>query len=86
MPLIAEFAKSALRLPSRIGYPSFGADSQKTNNEAIFKGEIINIPAWTVAYGLCILGFSSEKSTSERWWNWKEIKNTLINFFKQFLP
>lgn len=86
MPLIAEFAKSALRLPSRIGYPSFGADSQKNNGEQVFKGEIVNIPAWTVAYGLCILGFSSEKSGSDGKWSWKEIKNIIINFFKQFLP
>ena len=85
-PLIAEFAKNALRLPSRIGYPSFGSDPAKNNGEQIFKGEIVNIPAWTVAYGLCVLGFSSEKSTSGDGISWKEIKDMIINFFKQFLP
>ncbi len=85
-PYIAEFAKNALRLPSRIGYPAFGSDPAKTNGEQIFKGEIVNIPAWTVAYGLCVLGFSSEKSAGGDKPSWKEIKDRVFNFFKQFLP
>jgi cell division protein FtsA len=85
-PFIAEYAKNALRLPSRIGYPSFDADSQKNNVEPIFKGEIVNVPAWTVAYGLCVLGFSSEGGTNDGWPGIKETKDIVVNFFKQFLP
>jgi cell division protein FtsA len=83
---VADAAKNTLHLPSRIGYPSFGSDQQKTNTESIMKGEMVNIPAWTVAYGLCILGFSSDKEQSGGKMSFKNIKNGLGNFFKQFLP
>ncbi|MEI7907725.1 MAG: cell division FtsA domain-containing protein, partial [Bacteroidota bacterium] len=83
---IADTAKSTLHLPSRIGYPSFGSDPQKPSGETLFKGEIVNIPAWTVAYGLCILGFSSDKETSNGNWSAKNIWKTTLDFFKQFLP
>lgn len=82
---IADLARNSLHLPSRIGYPSLGSDSQKQNGDSQIKGEMVNIPAWTVAYGLCILGFSSEKET-DGLPSLKNIKNALGDFFKQFLP
>jgi cell division protein FtsA len=82
---IADLARNSLHLPSRIGYPSLGSDLQKQNGDSHIKGEMVNIPAWTVAYGLCILGFSSEKET-DGLPSLKNIKNALCDFFKQFLP
>ena len=86
IPFIADLAKNALHLPSRIGYPSFGADPQKPNIEAGIKTEMVNVPAWTVAYGLCILGFSSEKSQPEGGSLVTKTTTTVLDFFKQFLP
>ena len=86
IPFIADLAKNALHLPSRIGYPSFGSDPQKPNVESGMKAEMINVPAWTVAYGLCIIGFSSDKSTSEGTSIVKKATGSVVNFFGQFLP
>ncbi|MBI2120907.1 MAG: cell division protein FtsA [Parcubacteria group bacterium] len=88
---IAELAKSALRLPSRIGYPAFGKDPKTVQNgtdkSSAFASEVKNVPAWTVAYGLCILGFTSSKEEAHEWKNsFKDIKDKTIAFFKQFLP
>lgn len=94
---ITEVAKMALRLPSRIGYPTYGKktavgmvqanDATEKEMGALFKGEAKNIPAWTVAYGLCILGFTSEKEEKRQWKHavkgWRE---KMVEFFKQFLP
>ncbi|MCK9352234.1 MAG: hypothetical protein M0P76_05620, partial [Candidatus Pacebacteria bacterium] len=81
---VSDMAKTALHLPSRIGYPSFGSDPRSGDSQ--FKGEMVNVPAWTVAYGLCILGFSSDKESSGGVPSVKNIKNFLLDFFKQFLP
>ncbi|MCK9351360.1 MAG: cell division protein FtsA [Candidatus Paceibacterota bacterium] len=82
---VSDMAKAALHLPSRIGYPSFGSADPRSGDSQ-FKGEMVNIPAWTVAYGLCILGFSSDKESSGGVPSVKNIKNFLLDFFKQFLP
>ena len=83
---ITDLAKNTLHLPSRIGYPSFGSDPKKPDSEFLFKGEMVNIPAWTVAYGLCILGFSSDKETPGGIHNIKGVWRAILDFFKQFLP
>jgi len=67
MTTIADFAKTTLKLPSRIGVPIFGSRQNDPKNEALFNTEVHNIPAWTVAYGLCILGFSSDKDEKPVW-------------------
>jgi cell division protein FtsA len=85
IPFVSDLAKNTLHLPSRIGYPSFGTDPQKQGGDPQFKGEMVNIPAWTVAYGLCILGFSSDKETPGGF-SIKGIWKAIIEFFKQFLP
>jgi cell division protein FtsA len=84
---ITELAKGTLRIPSRIGYPTYGKESGVSNEDSVFSGEVKNLPAWTVAYGLCILGFTSEKEEKESWKH--AIKNfgkKMVEFFKQFLP
>ncbi len=86
IPFIADLAKNALHLPSRIGYPSFGSDPQKPNLESGMKAEMLNVPAWTVAYGLCIIGFSSDKSNSNGTSIVKKATGSVANFFRQFLP
>jgi cell division protein FtsA len=87
---ITELAKGTLRLPSRIGYPAYGKDpstAHETGENAIFKSEVKNLPAWTVAYGLCILGFTSEKEDKQTWkHSIKGAQGKMAEFFKQFLP
>jgi cell division protein FtsA len=87
---IVEHAKGTLHIPSRIGYPAYGKDinaGKSAGDETIFKGEVKNLPAWTVAYGLCILGFTSEKEEKRAWkHSIKGAKEKTLNFFKQFLP
>lgn len=87
---IAELAKGTLRIPSRIGYPAYGKDpntAHETGENAIFKSEVKNLPAWTVAYGLCILGFTSEKEDKQAWkHSMKGAQGKMAEFFKQFLP
>ncbi len=88
---ITELAKGALRLPSRIGYPAFGKDPNTAmgnkDEDTVFKGEVKNLPAWTVAYGLCILGFTSEKEEKQAWkHSVKGAQGKMLEFFKQFLP
>lgn len=88
---IAELAKGTLRLPSRIGYPAYGKDPnaahENKDEDTIFKGEVKNLPAWTVAYGLCILGFTSEKEEKQAWkHSIKGAQGKMMEFFKQFLP
>lgn len=88
---IAELAKGALRLPSRIGYPAFGKDPKTvhegTDTSSALPSEVKNIPAWTVAYGLCILGFTSSKEEAREWkHSFKDTRDKMIAFLKQFLP
>lgn len=72
---IEDIAKSALNLPSKIASLNFGNGSV---------GEKIKDSTWAVAYGLCILGFSSdgEKETINR--QIKKTSNKVLNFLKQF--
>jgi cell division protein FtsA len=87
---ITELAKGTLRLPSRIGYPAYGKDpntAHEGGENAIFKSEVKNLPAWTVAYGLCILGFTSDKEEKQAWkHSLKGAQGKMVEFFKQFLP
>jgi cell division protein FtsA len=76
---IEDFARNALRLPSRVG--------MATNN---FKesSEQFKDSSWSVAYGLCIFGLTYDGS-GPSWSPTKGIKGSLKkigHFFKQFLP
>jgi cell division protein FtsA len=73
---IEDFAKVALKLPSRIASMTLG--DQKSG---------VKDSTWAVAYGLCMLGFSKEDKKNlgvKNTMNKTGIK--IINFFKQFLP
>jgi cell division protein FtsA len=73
---IEDFAKAALKLPSRIA--ALNTFDQKTN---------IKDSEWAVAYGLCVLGFSKEEKTNlgikhagfKLW-------NKIFSWIKQFSP
>lgn len=87
MNLISEFAKNSLKIPSRIGYPAYGTSMGAPHEIAdVPQNEIRSIPSWTVAYGLCILGFSSDKDEKNEWSGVKNLRGKITNFFSQFLP
>lgn len=67
LPGVQEIAKSSLNLPSMISRPELIQTSRNTLKDAI----------WSVAYGLCILHFSS--SSDER-----EVKTNPFGIFKKF--
>ena len=70
---IEECAKSTLRLPSRIAV----LDPAQNNK--------VRDPSWAVAYGLCVWGLSNTEEDSGISAA-KHAGNTVINWFKQFLP
>lgn len=74
--IIEEFAKGALKLPSRIASMTLG--DQKSS---------VKDSTWAVAYGLCMLGFSKEekKNLGIRH-TMNRTGEKILNFFKQFLP
>jgi cell division protein FtsA len=73
---IEDFAKAALKLPSRIASMTLG--DQKSS---------VKDSTWAVAYGLCMLGFSKEE---KRNLGIKTTMNKtgakILGFLKQFLP
>lgn len=75
---IEDMAKTALRLPSRIGALNLGIPEKNGLRDS----------AWAVAYGLCILGVHADEDlpidTSSR--IFENSKKTLIAWIKQFLP
>lgn len=73
---IEEFAKGALKLPSRIASMTLG--DQKSS---------VKDSTWAVAYGLCMLGFSKdEKKNLGIKHTMNRTGEKILNFFKQFLP
>ncbi len=74
---IGDLARTTLRLPSRIATVSFGEN---------IKGQIKDA-SWSVAYGLCVLGFENGDAEATSGIQFiKETRKGLINFFRQFLP
>jgi len=75
---IEDFAKAALKLPSKTASIVIG------NNPK----EHIKDSSWAVAYGLCIFGFTSEGegSVNTRSRVVTNTKNKFIDWIKQFLP
>lgn len=76
MGVIEDFAKSALKLPSKV------AELHINDQKAQIKDS-----TWAVAYGLCVLGFSKEeknnlglRNTGYKLWN------KIFNWIKQFSP
>lgn len=75
---LEEFARAALRIPSKVGHLSFGSLGENRHREDM---------GWAVAIGLCILSLSQEKGDSDyRVGNIKEIGSNILSWFKQFLP
>lgn len=73
---IEDFAKIALKLPSRIASLNF--DNQKTH---------IKDSSWAVAYGLCMLGLSKEEKTSLGLkTKMSKSRDKVFGWIRQFLP
>ncbi len=70
---VQDFAKAALRLPSKIATLDPGQNGK------------VRDASWAVSYGLCIWGASSTDDDSGINIA-KETGNVLLNWFKQFLP
>ena len=74
---IADLAKSSLELPSRIASINFGeAASFAASRDAM----------WSVAYGLCIFGFTAKNDPLTLQNIAKIVKDRILGLFKQFLP
>ena len=73
---IEDFAKAALKLPSRIASMTLG--DQKSS---------VKDSTWAVAYGLCMLGFSKDEKRNLGIKNsMSRTGSKILSFFKQFLP
>lgn len=75
--IIEDLAKSSLKLPSKVASVSYERDGKK---------EQLKDASWSVAYGLCVWGLSSEDDTSLGWRLAHTTKNKIINWIKKFLP
>ncbi|TSC61149.1 MAG: Cell division protein ftsA [Parcubacteria group bacterium Gr01-1014_48] len=73
---IEEMAQTTLKLPSRIAIPNL---TQNTD------GELQDV-VWSVAYGLCLLGFSTGEEQSMGIRIAKQTKNKVLHYLKKFLP
>ncbi len=73
---IEDFAKVALRLPSRIASINLGDSKSRVKDST-----------WAVAYGLCVLGFSNEeKKELGVKVSLSQTKEKIFGWVKQFLP
>lgn len=73
---IEDLAKASLRLPSKIGELRVATSS---------KGYIVD-STWSVAYGLCIWGFTGDNDSSISGRVFHRTKKGLLAWLKQFLP
>ncbi|MFC1720821.1 cell division protein FtsA [Patescibacteria group bacterium] len=75
IPFIEDFAKSSLRLPSKVAAPEL------TKNA----GPVVD-SRWSVAYGLCIMGVDAESEEGAGMKLARKTKNGTLAWLKQFLP
>lgn len=74
---IDEFAKSSLKLPSRLGSLQLPAGTKVSVQDS----------TWSVAYGLCIFGMTSDDSSiSGHGRIWERMIRAVRKWVKQFLP
>lgn len=73
---IEEFAKTSLNLPSKVASLNFSPQSRDSLKDA----------EWSVAYGLCLIGFDTEDDNSFGIEMAKKAKTNIIQWIKQFLP
>ncbi|TSD02610.1 MAG: Cell division protein ftsA [Parcubacteria group bacterium Athens0714_16] len=71
-----DLARATLKLPSKIAQIKYPTDSKIQIKDSY----------WTVAYGLCVLGFTDEEESSIGIRIAKNTKNNLISWIKQILP
>jgi cell division protein FtsA len=73
---IEDLAKAALQLPARVAIPNIANTTG---------GEIRDV-SWSVAYGLCVWGFSAIEGEPMGIRIAKQTKHKLMEWIKQFLP
>jgi len=75
---IEEMAKSALRLPSRIGFVNLSREEKQSYRDS----------TWAVAYGLCILGTHTDEDAPIDMSSLFFVKmwKAILSWVKQFLP
>lgn len=73
---IEDIARAALRLPSKVGSIGFETQSRISLKDS----------SWSVAYGLCILGFTQGKEPSIGIKMVHQTKNRIIEWVRRFLP
>lgn len=79
MATIEDLARASLKLPSRT------ASLHMNVNDGDGQKNMVKDASWAVAYGLCIWGLNSEKS-SRGIEAAKKTGSKILNWFKQFLP
>jgi cell division protein FtsA len=72
---IEDIARMSLKLPAKVSGLQFDGDSKGLKSEA-----------WSVAYGLCILGFTQENEPSMGIKIANRTKSKILAWIKQFLP
>lgn len=73
---IEDIARATLRLPSRMAHI----------HHIVPVGKDLIDPAWSVAYGLCVLGFSTDDSNPNSITTTRSVVTKVVEWFKQFLP
>ncbi|MFC1614955.1 cell division protein FtsA [Patescibacteria group bacterium] len=75
IPFIEDFAKTSLKLPSKVAVPEFIKNT----------GSGVDT-CWSVAYGLCIMGVDAENEEGTGMKLARKTKNGALAWLKQFLP
>jgi len=96
---LEDIAKSSLRLPAKIGTPFQAQNHNETTLSSSetsvsvtgnSKDQVLGNPEWSVALGLCMIGFSEEKRGIKGLSGKNKIifnaGNTLKRWFRSFLP
>lgn len=73
LPMTQEVAKDTLKIPARFANLEFGNNTKMKDT------------SWTVAYGLCMLGTSSQEEKQSIGIT-KQYKRSILDWFSQFLP
>lgn len=77
IPMIEEIAKKSLNLPARVAVVHSGDPAKSPFKDS----------SWSVAYGLCVWGLSTDDSGSVSLFKiTKQIREVVVKFVKQFLP
>ena len=87
---LEDIAKASLRLPAKVGVPFRAQNHNNLSISGNSKDQILNNPEWSVALGLCMMGFNEEKNGGGVRSGGRGIipktKDALKRWFRSFLP